>query len=113
MPDSQGQSSGEAIMSAGSITFIALATVSFLLLLVGVVGFLSWRLPNSSSEQDAADGGVFLMVCLPSPYEPTLTRIARAASTSSSRGLMPPCLRIETGGVDEEDGMRLEDKNKD
>ncbi|TNN50418.1 hypothetical protein EYF80_039344 [Liparis tanakae] len=159
LPDGQdaGQSSGEAIMSVRSITFIALATVSFLLLLVGVGGFVSWRrrhgfgfglggklglanvialedlqdperncellssirrsrghqMPNSSSEQDAADGGVFLMVYLPSPYEPTLTRIARAASTSSSRGLIPPCLGIEMGGVDEEDGMRLEDKNKD
>lgn len=44
------------------------------------------RAPSCSSEQeDDAGDGVFLMVYLPSPYEQTLTRIARAASTSSSK----------------------------
>lgn len=46
-------------------------------------------LPSSSSEQDINDG-VFLMVYLPSPYEQTLTRIARAASMSSRDGDVPP-----------------------
>ncbi|KAA8583464.1 hypothetical protein FQN60_014672, partial [Etheostoma spectabile] len=129
--------SGEAIISARSIAYITIATVSFLLLLLfSVLGFLIWRRrhglglggklglanvialedlqdperncellssirrsrggqhrrPSSSSEQDATDG-VFLMVYLPSPYEQTLTRIARAASTSSSNkdlDLLPP-----------------------
>ncbi|KAM3862845.1 uncharacterized protein smim28 [Diretmus argenteus] len=49
------------------------------------------RLSSSSSEKDLSDG-VFLMVYLPSPYEQTLTRIARAASTTSSKDveLLPP-----------------------
>ena len=55
------------------------------------------QLPSSSSEQDVTDG-VFLMVYLPSPYEHTLTRIARAASTSSSKELLPPSPGPETGG---------------
>lgn len=69
------------------------------------------QLPSSSSEQDVTDG-VFLMVYLPSPYEQTLTRIARAASTSSSKDveLLPPSPGPETGSRDEEDGMRLDDK---
>ncbi|MEQ2310596.1 hypothetical protein AMECASPLE_010659 [Ameca splendens] len=134
------QGSGEAIISAGSITYIAIATVSFLLLFVSILGFLICRrrrgfhldgkldlanvialedlqdperncellsslrrnrgqLPSSSSEQDVSDG-VFLMVYLPSPYEQTLTRIARAASTSSSKDveLLPPSPGPETGG---------------
>lgn len=55
--------------------------------------------------------GVFLMVYLPSPYEQTLTRIARAASTSSSKDveLLPPSPGPETGSRDEEEGMRLDD----
>ncbi|XP_078017124.1 uncharacterized protein LOC144458451 [Epinephelus lanceolatus] len=150
-----GPSSGEAIISAGSITYITIATVSILLLLITALGFLIWRrrssyglngklglanvialedlqdperncellssirrsrgqhqLPSSSSEQDVTDG-VFLMVYLPSPYEQTLTRIARAASTSSSKDLelLPPSPGPETGSRDEEDdGVRLKDK---
>ncbi|XP_031694686.1 uncharacterized protein smim28 [Anarrhichthys ocellatus] len=155
-----GQSSGEAIISAKSITFITLAAVSVLLLLFSGLGFLMWRRrhgfglnsklglanvialedlqdperncellssirrqtsrrqssrrhrrPSSSSEQDTTDG-VFLMVYLPSPYEQTLTRLARAASTSSSRDLelLPPSPGPETGGTDHEDGMRLNDQ---
>lgn len=52
------------------------------------------QLTHSSSEQD----GVFLMVYLPSPYERTLTRIARAASTGSSKDLelLPPSPGPET-----------------
>lgn len=150
--DSQGQSSGEAI-SAGAIAYIAIATISFLLLFLSALCFLMWRrrhgfsfngklglanvialedlqdperncellssirrsqrehqLPSSSSEQDMTDG-VFLMVYLPSPYEQTLTRIARAASTSSSKDveLLPPSPGPETGSRDEE-GMRPNDK---
>ncbi|XP_076598525.1 uncharacterized protein LOC143327848 [Chaetodon auriga] len=148
------QSSSEAIISAGAITSIAIATVSVLLLFLSVLGFLMWRrrrgfslngklglanvialedlqdperncellssirrsrrehqLPSSSSEQDVTDG-VLLMVYLPSPYEQTLTRIARAASTSSSKDveLLPPSPGPETGSRDEEEGMRLDDK---
>ncbi|XP_039639086.1 uncharacterized protein LOC120547632 isoform X1 [Perca fluviatilis] len=150
--DSPGQSSGEAIISARSIAYITIATISFLLLLLfSVLGFLMWRrrhgfglggklglanvialedlqdperncellssirrsrgqhrLPSSSSEQDVTDG-VFLMVYLPSPYEQTLTRIARAASTSSSHmELLPPSPGPETGR-EEGDGTRLND----
>ncbi|KAF0027817.1 hypothetical protein F2P81_020558 [Scophthalmus maximus] len=146
-----GQRSGEALISAGSITYIVIATVSVLLLFLSAVGFLVLRrrrgfsldgklglanvialedlqdperncellsslrrsrgphqLPSSSSEQDVTDG-VFLMVYLPSPYEQTLTRIARAASTSSSKDLelLPPSPGPETGG--EEDGTGLQD----
>ncbi len=153
MSDSQGQSSGEAIISAGAITYISIATVSFLLLFLSVIGFLMWRrrhgfslnsklglanvialedlqdperniellssirrsrrehqIPSSSSEQDVTDG-VFLMVYLPSPYEQTLTRIARAASTSSSKDveLLPPSPGPETGSRDGEEEMRLQD----
>ncbi|KAM6996913.1 uncharacterized protein LKV04_005698 [Tautogolabrus adspersus] len=149
-----GQSSGEAIISAGSVTFISLAIVSVLLLFLSALGFLMWRrrrgfslngklglanvialedlqdperncellssirrsrrehqLPSSSSDQDMTDG-VFLMVYLPSPYEQTLTRIARAASTTSSKDveLLPPSPGPETGRSDEEDGTRLKDK---
>lgn len=151
MSASQGQSSGEAVFTARSITYITIASVSFLLLLVSILGFLIWRrrrpfglsgklglanvialedlqdperncellsslrrsrgphqLPSSSSEQDVSDG-VFLMVYLPSPYEHTLTRIARAASTSSSKDveLLPPSPGPETGSRDEDDGPRL------
>lgn len=69
------------------------------------------QLPSSSSEQDVTDG-VFLMVYLPSPYEQTLTRIARAASTSSSKDmeLLPPSPGPETGSRDGEDRSRLNDK---
>ncbi|KAL6102160.1 uncharacterized protein ACO6RY_17260 [Pungitius sinensis] len=147
-----GQSSGEAIISAGSITAIAVATVSLLLLLLfSGLGLLMWRrrrgfsfnsklglanvialedlqdperncellssirrsqrhrVPSSSSEQDPSDG-VFLMVYLPSPYEHTLTRIARAASTSSSHELLPPSPGPETGGRDAEDGTKPSDE---
>ncbi|KAM3606060.1 uncharacterized protein V6R79_009985 [Siganus canaliculatus] len=74
------------------------------------------QLPSSSSEQDVTDG-VFLMVYLPSPYEQTLTRIARAASTSSSKDLelLPPSPGPEPCGRDEEDegkeeGMRMKEE---
>lgn len=70
------------------------------------------QLPSSSSEQDVTDG-VFLMVYLPSPYEQTLTRIARAASTSSSCKdveLLPPSPGLETGSRGEEEGRRLSDQ---
>ncbi|KAK2824664.1 hypothetical protein Q5P01_021839 [Channa striata] len=152
--DRQGQSSGEAIINAGSITYIVIATVSFLLLLLSVLSFLIWRrrggfsinsklglanvialedlqdperncellsslrrsrgqhqLPSSSSEQDVTDG-VFLMVYLPSPYEQTLTRIARAASTSSSKDieLLHSSPGLETESRDEEDGFRMCDE---
>ncbi|KAM7385213.1 hypothetical protein PAMP_001307 [Pampus punctatissimus] len=148
------QSSGEAIISAGSIAYITIATVSFLFLFLSALGFLIWRrrrgfsfsgklglanvialedlqdperncellssirrsreqhqLPTSSSEQDVTDG-VFLMVYLPSPYEQTLTRIARAASTSSSKDveLLPPSPGQEFGSRDGEDGMRLKEE---
>ncbi|KAM8859054.1 uncharacterized protein smim28 [Spinachia spinachia] len=148
-----GQSSGEAIISAASITVITVATVSLLLLLLlllGGLGLLMWRrrrglsfssklglanvialedlqdperncellssirrsqrhrVPSASSEQDPSDG-VFLMVYLPSPYEHTLTRIARAASTSSSHELLPPSPGPETGGRDDEDGTKRND----
>ncbi|XP_063731612.1 uncharacterized protein LOC134859194 [Eleginops maclovinus] len=156
-PSSDGQapdqSSGEA-MSAGSITYIVIATVTFFLVFFSVLGFLFKRrrhvfglnsklglanvinledledperncellssirrsrgqqLPSSSSEQDVNDG-VFLMVYLPSPYEQTLTRIARAASTKRPKDpeLMPPSPGPETGSRGaEEEGTRLEDK---
>lgn len=48
----------------------------------GTAEFLS-----TLEEEDGAENGndgVFLMVYLPAPYEKTLTKIARAASTSSS-----------------------------
>ncbi|KAF3707888.1 hypothetical protein EXN66_Car001061 [Channa argus] len=151
--DRQGQSSGEAMINAGSITYIVIATVSFLLLL-SILSFVIWRrrrgfslngklglanvialedlqdperncellsslrrsrgqhqLPSSSSEQDVTDG-VFLMVYLPSPYEQTLTRIARAASTSSSKDmeLLPPSPGLDTGNRDGEEGSRMCDK---
>lgn len=150
----QGQSSGEAIISTGAMTYIGIATVSFFLLFISFLGFLMWRrrrgfsfdsklglanvialedlqdperncellssirrsrrehqLPSSSSEQDVTDG-VFLMVYLPSPYEQTLTRIARAASTSSSKDveLLPPSPGPETGSREEEEDRRLNDK---
>lgn len=150
----QGQSSGEAIISAGAMTYIGIATVSFFLLFISFLGFLMWRrrrgfsfdsklglanvialedlqdperncellssirrsrrehqIPSSSSEQDVTDG-VFLMVYLPSPYEQTLTRIARAASTSSSKDveLLPPSPGPETGSREEEGERRLNDK---
>ncbi|XP_040035146.2 uncharacterized protein smim28 [Gasterosteus aculeatus] len=148
-----GQSSGEAIISAGSITAITVATVSLLLLLLfSGLGLLMWRrrrgfsfnsklglanvialedlqdperncellssirrsqrhrAPSASSEQQDPSDGVFLMVYLPSPYEHTLTRIARAASTSSSHELLPPSPGPETGGRDEEDGTKLSDE---
>ncbi|KAM4599539.1 uncharacterized protein V3H82_005581 [Fundulus diaphanus] len=144
-----GQGSGESIISAGSITYIAIASASFLLLFVSILGFLICRrrrgfhldgkldlanvfdledlqdperncellsslrrgrgqLPSTGSEQDVSDG-VFLMVYLPSPYEQTLTRIARAASTSSSKDveLLPPSPGPETGG--REEGMGTSD----
>lgn len=150
MSDSQGQSSGEAIISARA-TYITIATVSFLLLLISALSFLLWRrrrgfglngklgltnvialedlqdperncellssirrsrrehqLPSSGSEQDVTDG-VFLMVYLPSPYEQTLTRIARAASTSSSKDLeLLPSPGPETGSRGEDEGMKDE-----
>lgn len=147
---SQGQSSGEAIISSVSITFIAIATASFFLLVFSAIGFMICRrrrgfdlnkldlsnvipledlqdpekncellsslrrgrgqLPSSSSEQDATDG-VFLMVYLPSPYEQTLTRIARAASTSSSNlELLPPSPGPETGGMEEDRGRKMSEE---
>lgn len=153
MCDSQGQSSGEAIINAKA-TYIAIATVSFLLLLLSALGFMLWQrrrgfrlngklglanvialedlqdperncellssirrsrrehqLPSSSSDQDVTDG-VFLMVYLPSPYEQTLTRIARAASTSSSKDLelLPPSPGPETGSGGEDEGARMKDE---
>lgn len=63
------------------------------------------QLPSSSSDQE---DGVFLMVYLPSPYEQTLTRIARAASTSSSKDLLPPSPGPETGSRDDDDGAKDE-----
>lgn len=148
------QSSGEARISAASIAYITIATVSVLLLFLSALGFMLWRrrrgfsfngklglanvialedlqdperncellsslrrsrehhqLPSSSSEQDVTDG-VFLMVYLPSPYEQTLTRIARAASTSSSHDveLLPPSPGPETGSRGEEEGRRMKDE---
>ncbi|XP_078788609.1 uncharacterized protein LOC144984221 [Oryzias latipes] len=140
-----GQNPGEAILSVGSITYIAIATASFLLIFLSILGFHICRrkrgfsldgkldltnvialedlqdpekncellsslrsnrgqqLSSCSSEQDVTDG-VFLMVYLPSPYEQTLTRIARAASTSSSKDLeLPPSPGPETGCRDEEE----------
>ena len=149
----QGQSSGEAF-SAGSITYIAIATASFLLIFFSVLGFIICRrrrgfsvdgkldlanvialedlqdperncellsslrrnrgqsqISSCSSEQDVTDG-VFLMVYLPSPYEQTLTRIARAASTSSSKDveLLPPSPGPETGSRAEEEETGRGDK---
>ncbi|XP_027862884.1 uncharacterized protein smim28 [Xiphophorus couchianus] len=68
------------------------------------------QFPSSSSEQDVSDG-VFLMVYLPSPYEQTLTRIARAASTSSSKDveLLPSSPGPETG-ESEKEGMGTNDE---
>ncbi|KAL3050725.1 hypothetical protein OYC64_012700 [Pagothenia borchgrevinki] len=149
-----GQGSGEA-MSAGSITYIVIATVSFFLVFFSVLGFLFKRrrhvfglnsklglanvinledledperncellssirrsrgqhLPSSSSEQDVTDG-VFLMVYLPPPYEQTLTRIARAASTKRPKDpelMMPPSPGPEIKGEEQEEkGTRLGDK---
>lgn len=72
----------------------------------------SHQLPSSSSEQDVSDG-VFLMVYLPSPYEQTLTRIARAASMSSSKdGDVPPSPGPETGSREEEDATRVRDEKE-
>ncbi|XP_077080018.1 uncharacterized protein smim28 [Siphateles boraxobius] len=48
----------------------------------GTAEFLS-TLEEGDRTEDGNDG-VFLMVYLPAPYEKTLTKIARAASTSSS-----------------------------
>ncbi|XP_068184352.1 uncharacterized protein [Antennarius striatus] len=149
-----GQSSGEAIISARAITYITIATVSMVLLLLSGLSFLMWRLkrgfslgskvglaniialedlqdperncellssirrsqrehrlPSSSTEQDLTDG-VFLMVYLPSPYEQTLTRIARAASISSSKEILPPSPGPETGSREEADIMRLTDQDQ-
>ncbi|XP_070398133.1 uncharacterized protein [Nothobranchius furzeri] len=140
-----GQGSGEVIFS----TYIAIAAVSFLLLLLSILCFVIFRprrgfsldkldlanvipledlqdpekncellsslrrgrgqLPSSSSKQDVTDG-VFLMVYLPSPYEQTLTRIARAASTSSSKDLeLPPSPGPETIWREEEGGRKMSD----
>ncbi|XP_034148165.1 uncharacterized protein LOC117594510 isoform X2 [Esox lucius] len=44
------------------------------------------KIPSSSSETDMSDG-VFLMVYLPTPYEETLTTLARAASLRSSKSV--------------------------
>lgn len=147
--DSQSQSFGEAIFSGGSVTYIAIASISFLVLFFSILGFLVCRrrrgfsfdgklglanvialedlqdperncellsslrcnrgpLPSSSSEQDVTDG-VFLMVYLPSPYEQTFTRIARAASTSSSKELLPPSPGPETRSQEEEEGMMMKE----
>ncbi|KAM9365002.1 uncharacterized protein smim28 [Pholidichthys leucotaenia] len=140
------QSFSEALISGGSVTYIAIATTSFILLFFSIVSFLMCRrrrnfsldgkleLANvialedlqdlernsellsslrrgrgraSSSEQDMTDG-VFLMVYLPSPYEQTLTRIARVASTSSSKELLPQSPGPETGNRNqEEEEMRM------
>ncbi|CAL8297947.1 unnamed protein product [Merluccius merluccius] len=148
-------SPGESRLGTLSVIYVVTATVSFILLVVGIVGLLAWRrrgaggqsggklLANvialddlqdlqdlqdlrdpevlevlevmedlrdpersrellsslrrsssrrwrpsssvSSEEQDPTADGVFLMVYLPSPYQHTLTRLARAASTRSSR----------------------------
>ncbi|KAM6915907.1 uncharacterized protein FYW49_009010 [Xenentodon cancila] len=148
-----GQSSGEAILSFGSITYIAIATSSFLLLFFSILSFVICRrrrgisldgkldltnvialedlqdperncellsslrrnrgqhpLSSSSSEQDVTDG-VFLMVYLPSPYEQTLTRIARAASTSSSKDVeLPPPSPGPDMGFRDEEGMKMSDQ---
>lgn len=52
----------------------------------GTAEFLS-TLEEGDGIEDGNDG-VFLMVYLPAPYEKTLTKIARAASTSSSHNDM-------------------------
>ncbi|KAF7646561.1 hypothetical protein LDENG_00185480 [Lucifuga dentata] len=72
------------------------------------------QLASCSSKQDVTDG-VFLMVYLPSPYEHTLTRIARASSTSSSKDLelLPLSLGPETVNRGEEGGRRLEDETRE
>lgn len=73
------------------------------------------QFPSSSSEQDVSDG-VFLMVYLPSPYEQTLTRIARAASTSSSKDVellsSSPGLETGEGKEDRGIGMNIEDEGR-
>ncbi|XP_048061802.1 small integral membrane protein 28-like [Megalobrama amblycephala] len=48
----------------------------------GTAEFLSTLEEGDRAEEES--DGVFLMVYLPAPYEKTLTKIARAASTSSS-----------------------------
>lgn len=149
MSDSQNHSFDEAIFSGGSVTYIVIASISFLVLFISILGFVVCRrrrgfsfngklglanvialedlqdperncellsslrsnrgpLPSSSSEQDVTDG-VFLMVYLPSPYEQTLTRIARAASTSSSKDaeLLPPSPGPEARCGDDEEGMMM------
>lgn len=140
------QNSGDTIF----IIYILIATISFLLVFLTILGFLMWRrkrgfglngklglanvialedlqdperncellssirrsrgqqLPSSGSEQELTDG-VFLMVYLPSPYENTLTRIARAASTSSSKDvdlLLPSPGPESVSRGEEEDGMK-------
>lgn len=63
------------------------------------------QIPSCSSETDMSDG-VFLMVYLPTPYEETLTKLARAASIRSSRGVDRSASVRSSRGVDQAEGTR-------
>ncbi|XP_035657033.1 uncharacterized protein LOC118402828 [Oncorhynchus keta] len=63
------------------------------------------HIPSCSSETDMSDG-VFLMVYLPTPYEETLTKLARAASIRSSRGVDRSASVRSSRGVDQAEGTR-------
>ncbi|XP_064806370.1 uncharacterized protein LOC135523543 [Oncorhynchus masou masou] len=63
------------------------------------------HIPSCSSETDMSDG-VFLMVYLPTPYEETLTKLARAASIRSSRGVDRSASVRSSRGVDRSASVR-------
>ncbi|XP_055745474.1 uncharacterized protein LOC129828465 [Salvelinus fontinalis] len=63
------------------------------------------QIPSCSSETDMTDG-VFLMVYLPTPYEETLTKLARAASIRSSRGVDRSASVRSSRGVDRSASVR-------
>lgn len=79
---------GSLLFLLGFVFFVykrcsrAKETTTTVITLDGTAEFLS-TLEEGDRSEDGNDG-VFLMVYLPAPYEQTLTKIARAASTSGS-----------------------------
>ncbi|XP_041714930.1 uncharacterized protein LOC121547637 [Coregonus clupeaformis] len=69
------------------------------------------QMPSCSSETDMSDG-VFLMVYLPTPYEETLTKLARAASIRSSKGVDRSVSVRSSRGVDRAEGTRTRGLNR-